>query len=77
MQAFLSRIVTAFSRPAAEEEAVSDGRLGHIVARQRGLVAASVQDRLSRQQSDPHAEEAANPLYGASVYSSARDASDD
>ena len=70
MQRFLSKIVTAFSRPPAEEEAAPEGRLGGIVARQRGLVAASVQDRLSRQQSDPHSEEATSPLYQSSVYSS-------
>ena len=68
MQAFLSKFVTAFSR--TEPEAGPDPRLGSIVARQRGLVAASVQDKLSRQQSDPHSEEATNPLYQSSVYSS-------
>ena len=70
MQGFLNKIVTAFSRSPAEEEGEPDARLGHIVARQRGLVAASVQDRLSRQQSDPHSEEATSPLYQSSVYSS-------
>jgi hypothetical protein len=77
MQAFLSKIMGSFSRPQAEEEAAPDSRLGNIVARQRGLVAASVQERLSRQQTDPHSEEATNPLYSASVYSSAPAASED
>jgi hypothetical protein len=77
MQAFLSKIMGSFSRAPVEEEAAPDARLGNIVARQRGLVAASVQERLSRQQSDPHSEEATNPLYKASVYASEPAASED
>ena len=70
MQALLTKIRTAFG---AGERSNPDGRLTGVVARQRGLRAASVQERLSRQQTDEHAEEATPPLYGESAYSTRGD----
>ena len=55
--------------PQAEEPQPSS-RQEQIVNRQRELAAASVQTRLSRQYTDPPSEEAATPLYDASVYKS-------
>jgi len=71
MQALLTKLRGALTRGGESggiDASHSDGRLDHIVARQRGLRAASAQDRLSRQQTDPHEEDAAAPLYDESVY---------
>ncbi len=65
----LARLRTAFARgEASDGEGQPDAQLDAVVARQRGIRAAEVQDRLSRQYTDPHSEEAPSPLYGAEVY---------
>lgn len=69
MQTLLMKIRTALT--GSGEQSPSGDRLDGVVARQRGLRAASVQERLSRQQTDDHSEEATPPLYGESAYSSA------
>lgn len=68
MQALLAKIRTALGAEGVESRQVD--RLDNVVARQRGIRAASVQDRLSRQQTDAHQEEATPPLYAQSVYCS-------
>ena len=74
----LSRIKAAFGRGGDRRgvETPAGERLDNVVARQRGLRGASAQERLSRQQTDPQAEEATAPLYQPSAYSSPRSASD-
>lgn len=59
------------------EEPQPSSRREQIVNRQRELAAASVQTRLSRQFTDPPPEEAATPLYDASVYKSSPDFSEE
>ena len=63
----LSRIKARFA-VGEGTGASADERLANLVARQRGLRAAAVQERLSHQQTDPHSEQPTEALYAASVY---------
>jgi hypothetical protein len=56
--------------PAEADEPKPESRREQIVRRQREQNAAAIQSRLSRQQTDEHSEEAAEPLYGSTAYSS-------
>ncbi len=51
------------------DEPEPESRREQIVRRQREQAAADVQSRLSRQQTDAPPEEASQPLYGSSAYS--------
>lgn len=66
MKSLLSRIGPAAARA---DEPQLESRREQIVRRQREQIAAEVQSRLSRQQTDAPPEEAAQPLYDPSAYS--------
>ncbi len=61
--------ITTFLRKSDEPEA--DPRLQQIVRRQRDLKAASIQEKLSRQETDAFVEAAPAPLYDSAAYMSA------
>jgi hypothetical protein len=67
--------ITTFLRKSDEPEA--DPRLQQIVRRQQDLKAASIQEKLSRQETDAFIEAAAAPLYNTAAYMSAPLTGDD
>ncbi len=67
----LKSLFGRIGQAAAEaDEPKQESRREQIVRRQREQNAAAIQSRLSRQQTDEHSEEAAEPLYGSTAYSS-------
>ncbi len=56
MHALVARIASIWSN-GSDVEPEPQARLEQIVSRQRGLKAAAIQEKLSRQETDPAAEE--------------------
>lgn len=72
LKSLLGRIGHAAAATGTDpaDEAKPESRREQIVRRQREQAAAAIQSKLSRQQTDDHSEDAAEPLYGSAAYSS-------